>query len=427
MFLKPLNESRRLRYFSFFYLYVMQGIPAGFATTAICNYLAGQGIQSQVIGTFAAIVGIPWIIQIIWGPIIDRYQYSVIGHRKQWLVLTQAVACMASLSLLLVDDPIKEISLLTIVFFIHSVFASIQDASADAIAIDVTPENERGRVNAFMRGGFLIGYAVGSAALSWMMHTHGYHAAVGLQSFILIGLTVVTYIIKLDKKDSLLPSFKKKESDTMIGTKDSESNPLLRLLFTELYKGVTARQNFSLFCIILLVYMLISFFIGGYSYYIIHDLHWSDKEVSILQGAWGSILTLLIIFIGGVLSDYIGASKLMRMVMLGIGCYLIIINSLFSFWHSKALTTSGLILWNFADPLFSVATFPLLMNMCRLKVQGSQFTAYMALINFSGIVGGYAIGWAQTFVKVYWLGLFSGIVIITALIYLQIKNKHSVL
>jgi PAT family beta-lactamase induction signal transducer AmpG len=65
MLLKPLNESRMLRYLSFFYLYVMQGIPAGFATTAIGNYLAGKGVQPQVIGTFAAIVGIPWIVQII--------------------------------------------------------------------------------------------------------------------------------------------------------------------------------------------------------------------------------------------------------------------------------------------------------------------------------------------------------------------------
>jgi hypothetical protein len=47
------------------------------------------------------------------------------------------------------------------------------------------------------------------------------------------------------------------------------------------------------------------------------------------------------------------------------------------------------------------------------------------LINFSGIIGGYAVGWVQTYVKVYWLGLFSGIIIILALIYLQIKIKFS--
>ena len=82
-----------------------------------------------------------------------------------------------------------------------------------------------------------------------------------------------------------------------------------------------------------------------------------------------------------------------------------------------------LVLWNFVDPLFSVASFPLLMNMCRAKVQGSQFTAYMALINFSGILGGYAVGWAQTVIKIYWLGLVCGILILIALIYLQFKNK----
>ncbi|WDF46003.1 MFS transporter [Chryseobacterium sp. KACC 21268] len=140
MFFPALNESRTVRYFTFFYLYVMQGIPAGFATTAICNFLASKGLQPQLIGTFAAIVGIPWILQVLWGPVIDRYQYSVIGHRKHWLILTQVIAFIASLLLLFISDPVSELNLLTLVFFVHSIFASVQDASADAIAIEVSPK-----------------------------------------------------------------------------------------------------------------------------------------------------------------------------------------------------------------------------------------------------------------------------------------------
>jgi MFS family permease len=101
-YLPALNESARLRYGTFFYLYFMQGIPSGFALTALANYLLHEGISSSGLGIFVSIVGFPWIIQFIWGPFIDRYQYSIIGHRKHWVVLTQAAAFMASLSLLFV-------------------------------------------------------------------------------------------------------------------------------------------------------------------------------------------------------------------------------------------------------------------------------------------------------------------------------------
>lgn len=60
--LPVLNESAYLRYFTFFYLYVMQGIPAGFALTALANYLIGKNIAPERVGTFIAVVGLPWIL-----------------------------------------------------------------------------------------------------------------------------------------------------------------------------------------------------------------------------------------------------------------------------------------------------------------------------------------------------------------------------
>jgi len=425
MIFPALNESRSVRYFTFFYLYVMQGIPAGFATTAICNFLASRGLEPQLIGTFAAIVGIPWILQVLWGPIIDRYQYSVIGHRKHWLVLTQVIACIASLLLLLISDPVSELNLLTLVFFVHSVFASVQDASADAIAIEVSPKHQRGKVNAFMRGGFLVGYAVGAALLSWVMHQYGFRAAVILQTVILFVFTFITFLLKFDRRDPILPRFGKSYSSVSAYNFKQASNPTLRFLFRELYKSMTAPKNLVIFSIILSVYFIISFFISGYTYYIIHFLNWPDKDVSILQGTWGSILTLSVILLGGVLSDRIGSLKLIIIVMAGIGIYLIVICSAPNYWTIKSFTKSGLILWNFVDPLFSVAAFPLLMNMCRDRIQGSQFTAYMALINFSGILGTYTVGWTQTLAEIYWFGLICGVFITLAAIYIRLTYKTS--
>ena len=419
MRLPALNERAGWRYFTFFYLYLMQGIPAGFALTAIANYLVGKGLASQRVGSFVAIVGIPWILQFVWGPLIDRYQYSVIGHRKHWVVLTQLVAFLASLTLLLVQHPEKQLLLMSAVFFTHSIFASIQDASVDAIAIFIVPEKERGRLNAFMRGGFLLGIAFGSAVLSTVLHRYGFTTAAWVQSLTLLLFTTLTFFIKLDKNDPLLPFGKKKKEVVQ-----EEDNPSLSHLFRELFRGMTVGSSLRIFGVIALVYMCLSIFIRSFSYHIIHVLKWHDQDVSVLQGSWGSLLTFLVIVCGGVLSDRVGAKRLQIWVMWGIGLFLLVLCSLSYLWVHRSVTTSGLILWNFVDPLFSVACFPILMALCRPLVEGSQFTAYMAFINFCDVIGSYVTGWVLNWVQAPWIGLVCAGLILGSVIALQITRTQ---
>lgn len=421
MRLPALNEQAGWRYFTFFYLYLMQGIPAGFALTAIANYLVGKGMASQQVGSFVAVVGLPWVLQFVWGPLIDRYQYSVIGHRKHWVVLTQLVAFLASLSLLLVHEPAKQLTLMSVVFFTHSIFASIQDASVDAIAIFIVPEKERGRVNAFMRGGFLLGIAFGSAVLSTVLHRFGFATAAWIQSLVLLLFTILTFFIKLDRHDPLLPT-KKGQKNNM--PQHSEDNPPLSFLFKELFRGMTVRPSLRIFGTIALVYLCLSIFIRSFSYHIIHVLKWADQDVSVLQGSWGSLLTFCVIVGGGVLSDRIGARRLQIWVMWSIGLFLLLLCSLHFLWAYRGFTTAGLILWNFVDPLFSVACFPILMSLCRPLVEGSQFTAYMAFVNFCDVIGSYMTGWALNWVQAPWLGLLCSGLILGAVITLQLSRRQ---
>ena len=59
-----LRDSAWLRYFTFCYLYVMQGIPSGFALTAVYNFLIGQGLSAKAVGSFAANLGMPRTFKI---------------------------------------------------------------------------------------------------------------------------------------------------------------------------------------------------------------------------------------------------------------------------------------------------------------------------------------------------------------------------
>jgi PAT family beta-lactamase induction signal transducer AmpG len=419
-----LRDSVRLRYFTFFYLYVMQGVPAGFGLTAVYNYLIGNGLSARSVGSFAAIVGLPWTFQFVWGPLIDKYQYSIIGHRKQWVVLTQLVAALASLSLLLVHNPVAQLSLMSGVFFVHSVFASIQDASVDAIAISVVPVAERGRVNAFMRGGFLLGWAAGGAALSYVLHHGGFTQAALVQSLALLAFTVLTFFIKLERTDQLLPSFGRGVRPTPPVGHEAEANPPLGWLFRELWRSMVEKHSLRAFAIIFLAYLGSYLFSNAYSFHLIHTLHWADGEVSILQGSWGSLVSFAVLLGGGVLVDRLGAGRLQYGVMVGIACFLLLFSSLASFWVVKAIGYTGLVVMNLADPLLSIAAMPLLMAFCRPRIEGSQFTTYMALVNLCGVTASYLNGWLLELTTAPIIGFACGLLVLGLVITMRRMEPH---
>lgn len=238
-----LTKSRPLRFITFFYMYVMQGVPAGFALYALANFLTAKGLTPAVIGGFAAVVGIPWSLQFVWGPIIDKFQGSAMGRRRPWVILSQGLAFVASLGILWVDDPVRQVSLLSAVFFVHSIFASVQDASVDALAISIIPERERGRMTAFMRGGFLTGISAGSALLSLMLRDYGFRAATLTMSLFLLVMTIVTFFIKEKPEDALFSTAAARNNpdDPNIGQPSDFIS--IGWIFRRLFQSLMARRR----------------------------------------------------------------------------------------------------------------------------------------------------------------------------------------
>ncbi len=418
-----LSNSRPLRYVAFFYLYVMQGLPSGFALTAVANYLIAEGASAAAVGSFVAVVGLPWAVQFVWGPVIDRFQQSVMGRRKPWVVLSQFVAFLASLGILTIDDPVRQLGALSLAFFVHSVFASIQDASVDAMAIGITPENERGRVNAFMRGGMLTGIGLGAALFAYLIRAYGFFPAALAQSLLLLLFTGITFFLRERPGDALLPARRMLRAKPV--QPDGTPRPDLRWLFAELFRGLTTRQSLRLFGTSALVYLCISLFTRALPVHLIQELGWSDTSVSILRGTYGTVVTLGIIFTGGVLADRFGARRLLLYVTLFVGVFLLVFNLLASWWVHEGVATAGQVLWYMIDPIFSVAAMPVLMAICRKGVEGSQFTTYMALVNLVDIAGAYVSGQAMTWVKAPVIGLVGGgLVLLAALLVFSTARRQ---
>lgn len=411
--LHTLKESDRLRYLYFFYLYAMQGIPAGFALTALANYLIGRGITAIAIGNFDALIGLPWVLQFIWGPVIDRYQQSIMGHRKHWILGSQVLTVIIVSCLLFIKSPTEQIGIITLIFVTHSIAASVQDAAVDATAISIVPESQMGKTNAFMRLGMLLGTAIGAAGFSSILHAYGFFYAALCQSLLLLLFTMITYLIKINRDDSYAIST---SNHVMRFNNVEEVNPGMNWLFKQLFRGIVRKNSLQTFILIALVYLCLSVFIRSLSFHLIHNLHWNDNQLSVLQGSWGSLVSMIVILTGGIIADKIGPAYLQNMVLIGLCLFFIAFGCIGFLWIYKPVSATGVILFSFADPLFSVSSIPILMGLCLKKVEGSQFTAYMAFVNLCDVLGAYISGWAMTITTAPVVGIACGTIIIIVMI-----------
>ena len=69
---------------------------------------------------------------------------------------------------------------------------------------------------------------------------------------------------------------------------------------------------------------------------------------------------------------------------------------------------------------------PVLMSLCLVKVEGSQFTAYMAIINLCDVMGAYISGWGMSITTAPVIGFICGLAILIVLLWQRFSNRYKI-
>ena len=157
-----LLSTRWGRLFTFFCLYVTEGIPLGFTATAIATQMRRQDLSPLVIGAFTASLYAPWAFKWIAGPFVDTITSEKLGRRRTWILFMQ-LGMIATLLLAWPIDYVKNLQLFSLVILVHNAFCATQDVAIDALAVNVLREDERGTANGFMFGGASVGQLIGGS------------------------------------------------------------------------------------------------------------------------------------------------------------------------------------------------------------------------------------------------------------------------
>jgi MFS family permease len=150
-----------------------EGIPLGFAATAVATQLRRQDIGPAEIGAFVASFYLPWAFKWAFGPIIDVFASERLGRRRGWILGTQILMALTLLSTVLLRLP-EQLWLFTIILLVHNTFGAMQDVAIDALACGTLHEDERGTANGMMFAGAAIGQLIGGSGVLFLMGYTGF-------------------------------------------------------------------------------------------------------------------------------------------------------------------------------------------------------------------------------------------------------------
>ncbi|HEX6019403.1 MAG TPA: MFS transporter [Burkholderiaceae bacterium] len=389
MRLPNLLATPRGRLTTFFFLYVTEGIPLGFAAIAVATQLRRQDVGPAAIGAFVGSFYLPWAFKWAFGPFIDVFASERLGRRRGWIIVTQVAMALTLMSTVFLKLP-QQLAAFTVVLLVHNTFGAMQDVAIDALAVNTLGEHERGLANGLMFAGAAIGQAVGGSGVLFLSGVTGFQPTF---FFVAGSILAVTLFVALPMREapSLRPrsegpsrwraagaqmrSFAVESFRSFLGTRGAFVGLAFALLPSgAMCLGLALQSNLAV------------------------ELGLDDDRVALLN-LWSSVISAGFMVLGGYLSDRYGRRRTLAVYIASMSLPVLYLMSVLQQYGWMMPVPQGganpvvapaalvLALWvatltyAVAQGLMYGARSAIFMDVTNPAVAATQFTAYMALLN----------------------------------------------
>ena len=385
-----LLATRLGRLTAFFFLYLTEGIPLGFAATAVAAQLRRQDVGPAEIGAFVGSFYLPWAFKWAFGPFIDVFTSERLGRRRGWILGTQIMMMVTLLACMGLDLP-AQLGVFTLVLLVHNSFGAMQDVAIDALAVNTLHEDERGLANGVMFGGAAIGTAVGGAGVLFLI------PAIGLKGgfiFVASCIALVTIFIVLPLREAATPMIERRVAGMASALRE------MKHFSMEAFRSfLGTRGAFAGVFFALLPAGAMSMGLALQSNLAV-EVGMSDDSVAWLS-LWSQVISASCMVLGGYLSDrwgrrrtlfvYLALMSLPVLYMMGVLTEQNWIMPTSATDAVKRVATPALVtavwvatlLYAVAQGLMYGTRSALMMDVTNPAVAATQFTAYMAMMNLA--------------------------------------------
>ncbi|MHB1544482.1 MAG: AmpG family muropeptide MFS transporter [Gammaproteobacteria bacterium] len=165
------------------------GLPLLLTSTLLQAWLTREGINLGLIGLFS-LVGLPYTLEFVWAPILDRFRLGAMGRRRGWLLVTQLalVVAIAAMALL---DPSRDLLVVAVLCLFVAFCSASQDTVINAYRRESLGDDEQGFGASLYVNGYRAAMLVVSGGGLILVHFVGFHE-VYLFMAALMGIGIIT-------------------------------------------------------------------------------------------------------------------------------------------------------------------------------------------------------------------------------------------
>ncbi len=360
------------------------GLPLNLTGATLQAWLASVQIDIKTIGVFS-LVGLPYVLKFLWAPLLDRYLPPLLGRRRGWILLYQALLAVG-IAAIGFSSPTRAPYALGMVAVLVAFLSASQDIVIDAYRVDVIPASERALAAAATTFGYRTAAMFAGAVVVLIAAAVGWRTAYLLVAAIMAATTIAT----LWAPEPLVPG---RPPRTLA---DAVLHPLADLM---------ARPGAWGFLALLLLYKVgDAFALSLYSAFMLKGAGFSLQQLSVGKIDM-TVSTMIGVALGGWL--YMRWGMFRAMLIFGIGQAL---TNLLYMWLAVAggkmwlmiLATTG---DNLVGGMGQAAFVAFLVSLCSIDFSATQYALLSALASVPRVVMGAiagqvvaAVGWANFFV-----------------------------
>jgi MFS family permease len=339
-------------------MYLVQGLVYGFATFVLIPTLAARGVALETQTGLLALAGLPWVLKIVWGPVVD----GVLGLRRSPAVIATVamivLAICAGVLALRVDGDATAAGL-AIAWLGLNLALSLQDVATDALAFDVVAHEERGRVQAVMLLGLHLGHeGLAGVWLAGIAAAHG----LGAPMWIVAVVAVVLAALPLALSSPEVPRVRE---------------PIAQVL-RALVRDPRSRTALVLAALVLVADVVTSALVGAFW---IERLGWRAEDlgpflapVLLLGGIVGYALATVVV-------DRIGHRRTAAVGTVALGVCWIGFALAEPLWVDRTFMRIFVVVQGIATALLLAGVHAILMDVLAPRVRATQYAIATACLN----------------------------------------------
>jgi PAT family beta-lactamase induction signal transducer AmpG len=372
------------------------GLPLALTFSTLSYWLTEEGISRTTIGLFA-LVTMPYTLKFLWAPLADHARIPILtralGRRRSWGIFTQA-GLMVSVIGLGFSDPGTQVGTTAAWAVAVAFFSASQDIVIDALRIEILAPEQQGAGASAIQYGYRVGMLVSSAG-ALLLAEHRSWPVVYVVMALLVGVGIATLLLTPEPR---IPA-------VSTGSGGFRWLRWIEIAAIRPILDFARRPGWLAILAFILLFPLGEALIGRMSAPFYVEMGFSKTEIATVTKAFGLVMTLVGIGLGGVLVSRIGVMRALIACGIAQAATNLMFAALATRGHDLPFLEATIAVENLAGGMAGTAFVAYLSSLCNVAYTATHYAAFSALASVtrtvlssaSGAVAD-AVSWTSFFI-----------------------------